>query len=412
MVSENIKNIEAEISKYFQDQYLLKVLMENTPDSIYFKDLECRFIKVSKGTLQKFNADNEKELIGKRDSDFFEPEHADDAKSDELEIIRTGKPLVNKVELETWCDGRRTWVTTSKLPLRDNEGNIIGTFGLTRDITELKKAENKIKKYIGELEFNKALVEEKAIELEKLNDKLSKSETKLKETNANKDKFFSIISHDLRSPFSSLLGFTDFLKNEVNNMDMDEIKQYVETISKAAQGIYKLLDNLLQWSSLQTGRLEYNPQKLDIEELIISIISLYNNKASEKGIKLSTEINGFTLAFADNNMIDTVIRNLLNNSIKFTRKCGCITLRTQSNNKEIIVSVCDTGVGMCALDLKKLFKISEHLSHVGTANESGTGLGLILCKEFIEKNGGKIWVKSEEGKGSIFSFSLPKFKEI
>ncbi len=410
MISEKAENIEIEVNKYFQDQFLLKVLMENTHDSIYFKDLESRFIKVSKETIRKFNVKSEKELIGKRDEDFFEPQHALEAKRDEQEIIKTGKSIVNKIELETWPDGRRTWVTTSKVPLKDNDGNIIGTFGITRDITDLKEAENKIKQYIRELEFNKSLVEEKADELEKLNKKLSSSETKLKQLNANKDKFFSIISHDLRSPFSSLLGFADFIKSEIDELDKEEIKQYLNTLSKSAQGIYKLLDNLLHWSSLQTGRLEYNPEKLDLKELILNIVSLYKSKALEKEISLIKNINGETYVYADNNMIDTVIRNLINNSIKFTEKGGEIVLKTISKDDKIVVSISDNGVGISSDDLNKLFKIEEHFSNFGTSNESGTGLGLILCKEFIEKNGGKIWVQSKEGEGTTFSFCLPKYE--
>ncbi len=382
--------------------------MENTPDSIYFKDLESRFIKVSKGTLRKFKVSSEEELIGKTDFDFFDNKHATEARDDELEVIKTGKAFDNKVEKEVWPDGRVTWVSTSKVPLKDNEGNIIGTFGITRDITSYKEAEEKIKSYVKELELNKALIEEKAKELGNVNSKLINSEKKLKKMNANKDKFFSIISHDLRSPFSSLLGLSDFLKYELGDMDKEEIQQYISTLNKSAHGIYKLLDNLLHWSSLQTGRLEYKPEELNLRELILNILQLYNSKAFEKEITLTIEIAVDSIAYADNNMIDTVVRNLLNNSIKFTETGGEITITTKKTDDEIIVSISDNGVGINKKDITKLFRIEEHFTNLGTANESGTGLGLILCKEFIEKNGGKIWVESKEGKGTTFFFSLPK----
>ncbi len=290
-------------------------------------------------------------------------------------------------------------------------GEIVGSVTAFHDIKARKEYEAEIERFVQELQFNKELVEENAREVMELNNKLMESEAQLKELNANKDKFFSIISHDLKSPFTSLLGFSEYLVEDLDDLSQDEIKEFATNIHKAAKNVFNLLENLLQWSRIQTGRIKFSPTQFSLTELTESIIALYLVNAAKKKIKLVNELNVELNVFADKFMIDTVIRNLISNAIKFTKVGGEIKLIVKNEKDFIKVSVKDNGVGMKDEIKSKLFKIDEHVTTKGTDQEKGTGLGLILCKEFVEKNGGKIWVESEVGKGSEFIFTIPLLKE-
>ena len=237
---------------------------------------------------------------------------------------------------------------------------------------------------------------------------LKRSQLELKTLNESKDKFFSIIAHDLRSPFSSLLGLTDFIANGNDDLTVEEIKSATKSISNSARVIFNLLENLLQWSRVQTGRIDYNPEKIDIYEIIKQILPIYSGNLKKKNISLSLEINESLIAFADSNMVEIIFRNLISNAIKFTRSSGKIIIASKVTEKYIEINIIDNGVGIRPDVLNKLFKIDESISTLGTQNERGSGLGLILCKEFIELNGGKLTVNSKAGEGSVFSFSLPK----
>lgn len=387
------------LNTYFQ-QYLLSVMMDNIPDSIYFKDLESRFIKVNKGIMKYAGVSSEEEILGKTDFDFFGFEHADEARKDELEIIKTGKPIINKVEKENFPDGRIEWVSTTKIPLKDNENNIIGTFGMSRNITDLIEKEQKINRFAEELiELNKKLTESEL--------KLKESESRLKHTVNTKDKFFSIISHDLRGPFTSMLGILEFLLADIQDMSKQEIQEFVESVHSSSQSVYKLLENLLEWSRVQTGRIENKPENILISEMIEEILKLYKSCTNKKEIEFITEVDKNLFVTADKNMLNTIIRNLVLNAIKFSFEKGKIEIKTNIIDKQVVVSVRDYGTGINEADIKCLFKIDKHITRPGTSMEKGTGLGLILCKEFIENNNGKIWVESDEGKGSTFYFSLP-----
>jgi len=234
----------------------------------------------------------------------------------------------------------------------------------------------------------------------------------LEEANATKDRFFSIIAHDLKSPFNGLLGFADLLYNDFDELSDQEKKQFLGIIKNSAINIYKLLENLLQWASSQTGRISLNPEKLDLGLLITNIIEGNNLVYSKKRIETQIGIKSAKFAFADEETINTVLRNLFSNAIKFTPNDGKIEFfvddhHSESGKNEIIVRVKDSGVGIKKEDIINLFDLKKKIRTAGTEKEIGTGLGLILCKEFVEKNGGQLFVESEPGKGSVFSFTLP-----
>ena len=230
---------------------------------------------------------------------------------------------------------------------------------------------------------------------------------KLNATNTTKDKFFSIIAHDLKSPFNSIMGFSELLVEQVKDKDYEEIDKYAEIIQKSSQNAMNLLTNLLEWSRSQTGRMEFNPEYIELNSLVNEILALLENQSIQKSISIIKTMPKILTVMADNDMLSTILRNLITNAIKFTNTNGEIQIIAEQINNQTIISIKDNGIGINKETLNKLFKVEESFSSNGTHNEKGTGLGLLLCKEFIVKHGGKIWLESEEGKGSCFYISIP-----
>ncbi len=237
---------------------------------------------------------------------------------------------------------------------------------------------------------------------------IKKQNSELQSLNAQKDKFFSIIAHDLKSPFNSIVGFSDLLLERVRDKDYEGIGKYAAIIQSSSERAMNLLKNLMDWSRSQTGRMEFDPEFFEMNNLINETIDLFTDIAGQKSITIKTSLPPILPLFADKAMISTVMRNLISNAIKFTSHNGEIIISATEQQEGFKVSVADDGVGMSKTSLNKLFRLDENFSTPGTNKEQGTGLGLILCKEFIEKHGGKIWVESEEGKGSKFSFWISK----
>jgi len=230
---------------------------------------------------------------------------------------------------------------------------------------------------------------------------------KLKNSNITKDKFFSIIAHDLKSPFQSIIGFSELLVEKIKLKEYDNIEQFGDIIQNSSQRAMNLLLNLLEWARSQTGKMEFKPESVDMVELINDTIDLINDSATQKSIKIEKHLQSDVFLVVDKAMIATVLRNIISNAVKFTDENGEILIKTFSNHDNFIISVSDNGIGIDKANAAKLFRIEESFSTVGTHDESGTGLGLILCKEFVEKHGGRIWVESEVRKGSKFSVELP-----
>jgi len=232
----------------------------------------------------------------------------------------------------------------------------------------------------------------------------------LKRSNETKDKFFSIISHDLKSPFNSLLGFTDLLLQNYDTFDDAERKHIIESLNASSKNTYQLLENLLTWSRSQTGRIEYSPQEIEVKTIIYEIILLSQPAAENKSILLADHTEAVLSVFADKSMLQTILRNLISNAIKFTGNKGSVSVSAKKAKQDrfIEIRVSDTGIGIPEDIIDDLFLIDKNRSTPGTEKEQGTGLGLILCKEFVEKQGGQIWIESEVGKGSQFIFTLPE----
>jgi signal transduction histidine kinase len=236
---------------------------------------------------------------------------------------------------------------------------------------------------------------------------LKESEKQLLQLNVDKDRFISILGHDLKSPFNNILGFSEILTDEINSLNKDEIEDISYNINKSAKITNKLLEDILMWARTQQGNIPFKPQKLDFADICKNILEILNPGAYAKNITVYYSVADNINVYADIDMLKTIILNLVSNAIKFTNSGGRININAEENSGNVIISVSDNGVGITPDNLAKLFDISEVITTKGTAKETGTGLGLLLCKEFVEKHGGKIWVESEVGKGSDFKFTLP-----
>jgi PAS domain S-box-containing protein len=295
-------------------------------------------------------------------------------KNSAIENMSVEKRYLNK-------KGETIWALTTISMIRDENERPSFFIAQVQDITKRKKSEEQLIKYTEDLKL----------------------------LNAAKDKFFSIISHDLRSPFNSLLGLTEYISQSYDEMTPTEIRSSVSNVYNASKQVYNLILNLLEWSMIQSGRLNVNKSVINLSDLGNEIMNLYEESANYKQINLINNMDQDIIVYADKYMIDTIVRNFVSNSIKFTKPGGKITIKGIINGDNAEVSVTDTGIGISPEEQKNLFRIDEQTRRDGTANEKGTGLGLILCKEFIEKNNGVLWVESEEGKGSRFSFTVPRY---
>ncbi|GAK60014.1 response regulator receiver sensor signal transduction histidine kinase [Candidatus Vecturithrix granuli] len=242
----------------------------------------------------------------------------------------------------------------------------------------------------------------------RLQQQLEEQNNQLKQLNESKDKFFSMIAHDLRSPFSSLRGLIQFTSQNMQGWSKTKIEEVINILEHATDNLYALIENLLTWSRIHRDAFDFQPQYLHLQKIVAQEVELFNSIAGQKHITLINHITEPLEVYADANMLDAVLRNLLSNAIKFTYPGGRIDVAAAQDKRNITISVTDTGIGLSQENIAKLFRLDDRYKQLGTAKEKGTGLGLILCKEFIEKNGGTIGVTSQPDQGSTFFFTLPR----
>jgi len=278
-----------------------------------------------------------------------------------------------------------------------------GEFGIAAYLTKPPKAEEIERAVYIALARHRDLSESRRLIKE-----LESHKRQLKELNATKDKFFSIIAHDLRNPVAALFNFSEYLETNLNNISNEELPQYLSIIRTTAKGLFGLLDELLLWANLQSNHYEFKPTMLQVAEEANAVINLLGANAVRKNVHLGMHIDPAIQVYADHNSLHTVLRNLVTNAIKFTPANGFVNIHTKTNNHDVYISIEDTGVGIPQEHIEKLFRIDKQSSTAGTEGETGTGLGLVLCKEMVERNNGKIWVESKQGEGSSFTFALPK----
>ncbi len=360
-----------------------RTLFESANDAIFIMGRE-RFVNCNQMTLQIFDCEDKAGFIGSTPWELS-PEYQPDGRTSENSA---------KEKIEDAFNGtpqRFYWKHMTKngrlfdAEVVLNRVEVNGVYFLqavVRDVTERKKSD----------------------------DLLKESELRLRELNASKDKFFSIIAHDLKSPFNAILGFSDLLNEKTKEKDYDDIEELAGLIQTSAERTMNLLTSLLDWARSQTGKVEFKPKMVPVNGVISEAVGSLKDVADHKSIDISVDISENEMVYADEAMAGTVIRNLLSNAIKFTNVGGKIRLSSEQENGMSLFKVQDTGVGIEKEDMEKLFRIDESYSVPGTLNEKGTGLGLLICKEFIEKHGGHIWVESELGKGSTFCFTFPRNK--
>lgn len=317
-----------------------------------------------------------------------------------LPIILSAKLNKNLIPAINTNNIEKVFHTTINLIPGENPDEHLALFAI-EDVTELSTRVTDYKRMrdqaLDEIEERK-----------KAETALLESEKQLRELNATKDRFFSIIAHDIKNPLAVFLNVSELIKTMFDELSKDELIYFTNEINKSAKNLMNLLDNLLTWARSQTGKLEFLPSNNDLFYICSNCISLLAFNAEKKGISLISNITEQTMFYGDPDMIDTVLRNLVINAIKFTSEGGTIKIDSIDIGNYYEISVTDNGVGISDDVIDKLFKIDSNVSTSGTMQEKGTGLGLILCKEFIEKNGGKIRAESQIGVGSKFKFTLRK----
>ncbi|MBE9509296.1 MAG: PAS domain S-box protein [Bacteroidetes bacterium] len=366
------KKAEEEI-KRSEEKY--RVFFKTSTDCVYITSKDGKWLDMSDNAPEFFGYESKEELKRVNIRELYK--NPSDRELDMSEVEQQGftKDVMFNLKKK---DSSIIKALISSVAIKDNDGNVVAFQGSIRDITAQKEAEITLKE----------------------------NQKYLKELNASKDKFFSIISHDLRSPFNSILGFTELLWKNSGDFSKAEIEKIAYDIYKTGNETIDLLNNLLEWSSSQTGKLKINAENFFLKSVIDDTIDLLNEYAIKKNITVLNEVPGQIKVFADKNMINSVTRNLLSNAIKFTQN-GDVRITAKDVNSFMECTITDTGVGMNPEDIKKLFRLDTEFSTPGTANEKGSGLGLILCKEFIEKNHGEIYIESKKGKGTSFMFKLP-----
>lgn len=356
-------------------EYLINIF-NSMGDPVFVKDHESRLILVNDSFCTLFQLKRE-QIIGKTLAENVPPEEREDFLSIDHQVIDTGVENIQEEPLTLDSGSTRT-ISTRKTRFIDSDGNKF-LIGIIRDLTERKKAE----------------------------DELKASEPELRQIIDQKNKILSIIAHDLKSPISTIMSFSDYMHDEISKTKNKEFESYCTLINTSAKNAHILLDNLLAWARSSTGKNQFNPEEIELATILQKNLVEAKSGALIKSITLQLLPSDDIYLISDRNMLSAVLRNLIHNAIKFTNPEGLVTIKSESKGDHVEITVSDNGIGMSEESLQKLFSSSINVSKYGTANEKGSGLGLNLCKDFVNKMGGKIWVKSELGKGSEFTFSLP-----
>ena len=364
-----------------QERYLLRTLMENIPDNIYFKDREGRFIRVNRAKASRSNLHHPDEAIGKTDADFFPAEHARKTREDEARLMATGVPVVGQTERLVWPNGTVSWVSTTKVPFRDAQGQVVGTLGVSRDITDLKRAQ-------VELEAAKEVAEA---------------------ANRAKSEFLANMSHEIRTPMNAILGMTELV---LDTPLTHAQREYLSIVRESAESLLSIINDILDFSKIEAGKFELEQHEFPLRESLGDAMKALGLRAHEKGIELACAFDPQIPEWlvGDVHRLRQVIVNLVGNGIKFTER-GEVVLSVAHhwrgpNEVELQFAIRDTGIGIPASKQAKIFQAFEQADASTTRRFGGTGLGLAIASRLVELMGGRIGLQSEPGRGSTFSFAI------
>lgn len=365
-------NYNRERKRAEENELKFRALSENSQDKIARFDRKHRLTYINKAGLEFMGLAMD-QIIDKslKDSGIFDEEQGNMLEEAIEKAFNTKQPQTEQYSVDS--DKGRVYYDWRLFPEFNHNNAVDSVLGVSRDITTLKE-----------------------------------TEINLQQLNFDKDRFISILGHDLKSPFNSLLGLSEMLKENIQTYSLEEIEDLVHVIDRSLNNTYTLLEEILTWTRAQSGKIPFNPQPVDFTDICKNIVAILDPNAKTKGINVSPLAAAPISVFADSDMLRTIMRNLLSNAIKFTNEGGEIIIHAEENSDHIVISVSDNGVGIPSDDMTKLFNISEVYTTKGTAQEKGTGLGLFLCKDFVERHGGKIWAESQAGKGSTFLFTIPK----
>ena len=366
-----------------RERHLLRTLLDNIPDSIYFKDTDSRFLRLSRAMAKKFGMDSVDDVIGRTDADIFTEQHARAAREDELHIIRTGEPLVDRVERETWPHREDSWCMSTKMPLRDDSGKIIGTFGISRDITELKNSQDALR----------AALQTAA------------------EANRAKSDFLANMSHEIRTPMNAIIGMSELLSQ---TRLTHEQRDYVDLIGQSADALLSLLNDILDLSKIEARRLELECIAFSVRDTIGKTGQTLSVRAAEKGLELSCRVAPDVpdRLQGDPGRVRQILINLVGNAIKFTDE-GEVVIDVSHAKAEtggthwLTISVRDTGIGIPPEKQSAVLEAFTQADASTTRRFGGTGLGLTISRQLVELMGGSLKLKSQVGEGTTFWFTIP-----
>lgn len=361
-----------------REQHLMHALMDNIPDGIYFKDVNSRFLRVNKAIAHLFGLTDPQMAIGRTDYDFFEAEHSQQAFMDEQEIIRTGKPIIGKEEMETWFERPPTWVLTTKMPLTDQKGNIIGTFGISRNITERKLAEAE----------------------------LVKAKEKAEESDRLKTAFLQNISHEIRTPMNAIVGFSQYLNNP--GLTADRREYYTDIIIRSSNQLLSIITDIVNIATIEAGQEKVNETEINLNSLVRLLYDQFLLKAQKQNIFLTYTLgldDDAATIITDETKLTEILSNLLGNAIKFT-KDGYVDFGYKQHGAMLEFYVKDSGIGIPKDMHNEIFERFRQVETSSNRKFGGSGLGLSISKAYAEMLGGKIWVNSEPGCGAKFYFTI------
>ncbi len=360
-------------------------LLSTAEERVYFKDLMSRFLLVSAGWIAAYAPGRAaEELIGKTDFDVFSDQHASAAFDDEQQIIRTGEPIVGKVERETYSGQAPAWVSTTKMPLRDAHGQVIGTFGISRDVTAQVRAE-------------KALARQ-ALQLSTQNDRL-------RELDRLKDEFIGLVSHELRTPLVSIIGYVELLKDA--GTSGSDAGHFAEVIERGAQRLLRLVGDLLFLSRIQSAKMTVEFRSADLADIVTRAVEETRPEAQRKHIELALSAAALPCFALDPERIAQLAGNLISNAVKFTPDGGRVEVRVGMQGDQAVLAVADTGIGIPAGDRERIFERFFRSEAATRQAIPGTGLGLTIAKAIVAAHNGTIAVDSDEDRGSTFKICLP-----